>query len=97
MKTQNCKIKDSSLSFELKIVELTKINKLGRTIVNIKQCLRKLVNAPDRTRIIKLSNHLSGGAKKDLTKPILCEIHHYKGKQIIKVKTDIQTRFKHPL
>jgi|GEM_PF-5186743 len=93
----NCKIKDSSLSFELKTIKLTKINKLGRTIVNIKQCLKRAFNVPDRTRIIRLSNHLATGGKKDLNKAILTEIHHYKGKQIIKVKTDIQTRFKHPL
>jgi len=92
MKTQNCKIKDNSLNITVHTAELTKINKIGRTIVNIKQRLRKVVNAPDRTRIITLSGHLSGGAKKDLNKAILTEIHHYKGKQVIKVKTDINSR-----
>ncbi len=95
---QNCKIKDNSLNITVHTKELTKINKLGRTIVNIKQCLRKLVNAPDRTRIIRLSNHLSYSPhKKNLEKGIITEINSYKGKQIIKVRTDIQTRFKHPL
>jgi len=93
----NCKIKDSSLNITVHTKELTKINKLGRAIVNIKQCLRKLVNAPDRTRIIKLSNHLATGGKKDLNKAILTEIHHYKGKQIIKVRTDIRNRFNKPI
>lgn len=97
MKTQNCKIKDNSLNLELKTIEPTRINKIGRTIVNIKQRLRKLINAPDRVRIVKLSNHLSSGGKKDLKHPILTEINSYKGKQVIKVRTDIQTRFKHPL
>ena len=97
MKIQNCKVKDSSLSFELKTVELTKINKVGRTIVNIKPRLRKLINVPDRVRIVKLSNHLSGGVKKDLTKGILTEINSYKGKQVIKVRTDINSRMLKPL
>jgi len=100
---QNCKIKDSSLSFELKTVELTKINKLGRTLVNIKQRLRKLINAPDRVRIVKLSNHIVEVGQKEnktvkqLNKNILTEISSFKGKQTIIVRTDIQTRFKHPL
>lgn len=94
---QNCKIKDNSLNLELKTVELNKINKLGRTIVNIKQRLRKLINAPDRVRIVKLSNHLSGGGKKDLKHPILTEINSYKGKQTIKVRTDINRRMLKPL
>lgn len=95
MKTtiQNCKIKDNSLNITVHTAELTKINKIGRTIVNIKQCLKQAFNVPDRTRIIKLSNHLATGGKKDLDKAILCEIHHFKGKQIIKVKTDINRKF----
>lgn len=94
---QNCKIKDNSLNLTVKTVELTKINKIGRTIVNIKQRLRKLINAPDIVRIIKLSNHIATAGKKDLTKDILTEINSYKGKQTIKVRTDIQPRFKHPI
>lgn len=93
----NCKIKDNSLNITVHTKELNKINKLGRTIVNIKQRLRKAFNVPDRVRIVRLSNHLSGGAKKDLEKGIVCEIHSYKGKQTIKVKTDIRNRFKKPL
>lgn len=93
----NCKIKDNSLNITVHTKELTKINKLGRTIVNIKQRLRKLINAPDRVRIVKLSNHLSGGAKKDLNKAILTEINSYSGKQVIKVRTDINNRMLKPL
>lgn len=92
MYTHNCKIKDISLNLELKTIELNKINKLSRTIVNIKKCIRKVINAPDRVKIIKLSNHSGGEAKKDLTKDILTEINFYKGKQVIKVRTDINRR-----
>lgn len=95
--TSYCKIKDSSLNLELKTVEPSKINKLGRTIVNIRQSLRKLANVPDRVRVVKLSNHLSGGGKKDLTKAILTEINHFKGKQVIKTKTEINNRFLKPI
>jgi hypothetical protein len=93
----NCKIKDNSLNITVHTKELTKINKLSRTIVNIKQRLRKLINAPDRVRIIKLSNHIAGAGKKDLNKAILTEINSYKGKQVIKVRTDINSRMLKPL
>jgi hypothetical protein len=94
---QNCKIKDSSLSFELKTAELTKINKLGRALVNTKQWFKRLVNMPDRTRIVRVSNHLGTAGKKDLEKSILTEIRTYKNKQTIRVKTDINNRCLKPL
>lgn len=93
----NCKIKDSTLNLTIKTVELNKINKVGRTIVELKQRLRKAFNVPDRVRIVRLSNHLSYGAKKDLEKSITTEINTYKGKQTIKVKTDIDSKFLKPI
>ena len=94
---QNCKIKDNSLNITVHTKELSRINKLGRTIVNIKQRFKKLANVPDRVRIVKLSNHLSGGGKKDLKHPIMTEINSYSGKQTIKVRTEIKNRFKYPI
>lgn len=81
----------------LKTVELTKINKLGRTIVKIKQRLRKALNITDKPRVIRISGHLSGGAKKDLNHNIITEIKRLKGKQVITVRTDINNRMLKPL
>jgi hypothetical protein len=89
----NCKIKDSSLNFELKTVELTRINKLSRTMVLIKQRLKTLINVPQRVKVIKLSNHIAGAGKKDLESNTITEIRYYKNKQTVKVKADIQQRF----
>lgn len=94
---QNCKIKDNSLELELKTVEPTRINKLGRTLVNLKQYFKRLVNVPDRVRVVKISNHLSGGAKKNLEKSIIVEHRYYKGKQTIRVKTDTPIKCLLPL
>ncbi len=93
----NCKIKDSSLNLELKTVEPSKINKLGRTIVNIRQSLRKTFNITDKPRVIRISGHLSGGAKKDLNHNIITEVKRLKDKQVITVRTDINSRFKRPI
>lgn len=89
----NCKIKDNSLNITVKTIEPTRINKLGRALVNIKQLYKKALNMPDRTRIVRVSNHLGMAGKKDLTNNILTEIRTYKNKQTIRVKTDIQQRF----
>jgi len=89
MKTdKHCKIKDSSINFELNTI---KVNKIGRTIVNVKQFFKRLVNAPQRTKIVRVSNHISGA--KELKHNILTEIKCFKGKQIINVKTNIDNRF----
>lgn len=107
----NCKIKDSSLSFELKTVEPTRINKLGRALVNTKQFFKRAFNMPDRIRIIRVSNHFVEVGKKDLktegkaepqyifklSKNILTEIRYFGGKQTIRVKTDINNRCLKPL
>lgn len=85
---KHCKIKDSSTNFQ---VSTLKINKIGRTLVGVKQFFKRLVNAPQRTRIVRISNHISGA--KELKTNILTEIRCYKNKQIIEVKTNIDNRF----
>lgn len=81
---QNCKIKDNSLNLTVKTVEPIRINKLGRALVNTKQWFKRTLNMPDRTRIVRVPNHIAGA--KELNANIVTEIRYYKNKQVINVK-----------
>lgn len=96
---QNCKIKDNSLNITVREIEPNRINKLGRTLVNLKQRFNKAFNVPQRTRIVRVSNHTVkvGQKEKKLEKNIIVEHRYFEGKQILKVKTDINLKCLMPL
>lgn len=99
----NCKIKDNSLNITVREIEPTRINKIGRTLVNIKQRFNKAFNVPQRTRIVRLSSHIVEVGQKEnktikkLDKNIIVEHKYFEGKQILKVKTDINLKCLMPL
>lgn len=82
-----------NLGIEIRTIKLTKINKVSRNIINVKTFIRKALNTPQRVQPIRISNHLATNNKKDLEKSIVTEINYYKDKQVIKVRTDIDSRF----
>jgi hypothetical protein len=94
---QNCKIKDNSLNITVREIKPTRINKLGRALVNLKQRLKTFANVPQRVRVVKLSNYIAGAGKKNLESNTITEIRTYKNKQTVKVKAEIQTRFLNPI
>lgn len=95
----NCKIKDNSLNITVREIEPNRINKLGRTLVNLKQRFNKAFNVPQRTRIVRVSNHTAkvGQKEKKLEKNIIVEHKYFEGKQVLKVKTDINLKCLMPL
>lgn len=95
----NCKIKDNSLNITVREIEPNRINKLGRALVNLKQRFNKAFNVPQRTRIVRVSNHTAkvGQKEKKLEKNIIVEHRYFEGKQVLKVKTDINLKCLMPL
>jgi hypothetical protein len=99
----NCKIKDNSLNITVREIEPTRINKIGRNMVTVKQWIKTTFKLPNRTRVVRLSNHVVEVGQKEnktvkkLDKSIIIEYRYYEGKQILKTKTDINLKCLLPL
>lgn len=93
---QGCKVKENIILKEVK-----ETNKLyfARTFITYKQRLKEYFNIPLQVRFIRLSHHLSDEfcAKKELNKNITVKQSKYKDKTVIKVYTDIDSRFLNPI
>lgn len=89
------KIEDEEIV--LKTIEPTKVNDIARVLVGVKQRLKRLIKAPDRVRVVKISNPLPTKGKKGLEANIVTETRYYRGRQSIQVKTDIKLRYLRPI
>lgn len=83
-----------NITFQIRHVRDTKINKTSRNIIKVISSIRKLLNMHNKPVMIKISNHIAPFDKKSLTKNIVTEIIRNKeGIKTVNVKTDIDFRF----
>jgi hypothetical protein len=81
----------------LKTIEPTKAVTVARVIVGVKRSLLRLVKAPSRVRVVRISNPLPTQGKRGLEASIVTETRYYKNRQTIDVKTDIKSRYLRPI
>lgn len=89
---QYCKVKEG---FKLIVFKPSKISQVVRTIVKVRTFFKKAINKPNRYVIYNLSDKKAG--KKELTTNIVIEKLYFEGKQVIKVKTNIDNVFLKPI
>ena len=89
---QNCRVREG---FKIKVIKPSKTSEVARTIINVRKFIRKALNTPNRYQVYNLSNHKFG--EKELKANIAIEKLFYDKKQVINVKTNVETVFLKPI
>lgn len=90
---QGCKVKDNTLTVKLFSIPPRNNTKIIRVFIKTRNKVKEILSISQRTKIVKLSGYHSDFGERKLNKNIVTEIKTYKKKQVITVKTDIDSRF----